>query len=170
MKLLIHDLKNSADDMLKTVFEDINNQVTVISNNNECKFCIGCFNCWNRSAGTCILKDGYEKTGSQIGKCDELIIISECVYGGFSPFVKRLIDRSISCVLPFFEIVEGKMRHKMRYKNSPTVSVYFYGTNISESDKSIANRLVSANARNFHMNVKNVDFTDNIHGIFGGKL
>ncbi|WP_407654270.1 MULTISPECIES: hypothetical protein [Caproicibacterium] len=35
-----------------------------------------------------------------LSQCDELILISKCCYGGFSPFVKNVLDRSIPYIHP----------------------------------------------------------------------
>ena len=86
----------------------------VISDNGTIKPCIECFGCWLKSPGQCIIKDGYEKMGANIHKADEITVISRYTYGGFSPFVKIVFDRSNGWVLPFFDIYQGQMHHKMR--------------------------------------------------------
>ena len=52
-----------------------------------------------------MIRDGYERMGALIHKAEEVVVISEYTYGGLSPFVKNVFDRSISFVLPFFEII-----------------------------------------------------------------
>jgi hypothetical protein len=93
-----------------------------------------------------------------MGKCEELIMISECLYGGFSSFVKKVQDRCISYVRPDFDIVNDEMRHRRRYFNKIKLSAYFYGEDITEEEKITAENIVKANAKNFYAVVEKVVF------------
>ena len=88
--------------------------------------CIGCFGCWVKTPGKCVIHDGYEGTGIEMSKCTELILISQCCYGSVSPFVKMVQDRAISYIHPDFELRKGEMHHKRRYQNVIETSAYFY--------------------------------------------
>jgi len=127
--------------------------------------CTGCFGCWIKTPGRCIIKDAYMTMGEELKKCEELILISKCTYGGFSPFVKNILDRSISYILPHFEIINSEMHHKRRYDNTIKVSAYFYGEDISEKEKEIAKQLVHANMVNFHGVVTDVCFFNTVDEI-----
>lgn len=164
MKLLIHDLD-------KTYFEnfmgDIKQDVIVIDNTNKINYCIGCFGCWTKTPATCVIKDSFMDMGKLIAKSEDIIIISECVYGGYSPFIKNVLDRSISYVLPYFIIREGEMHHKNRYLNQNKISVYFYGKDITDEEKITAVNLVSGNALNLNMLVKNYLVTKDLEDLKG---
>lgn len=71
------------------------------------RHCIGCFGCWVKTPGECIIKDSYQNMGKQLSKCEELILISKCTYGGVSPFVKNVLDRAIPYISPNFRIVNN---------------------------------------------------------------
>ncbi|MBQ5824999.1 MAG: flavodoxin family protein [Clostridia bacterium] len=120
--------------------------------------CVGCFGCWTKTPGECLIKDGYSSVAARIGKCDELVIVSKCFYGGFSPFVKNVLDRAIGYILPDFVIRNGVMKHKSRYGNTMRVSACFYGENISDAEKSTAKRIVRANAENYNAKLGKVEF------------
>ena len=111
--------------------------------------CLGCFGCWVKTPGRCVIHDGYENTGIQLGKCTELILISQCCYGSVSPFVKAVLDRAISYLHPDFVLRKGQMHHKRRYQNVITLSAYFYGEHITESEKKTARKLLQSNAVNY---------------------
>ncbi len=150
MKLIISDMDGL------NVKEDSSSRI--IYNNGNIRHCIGCFGCWVKTPGQCVIKDGYENVGELLSRCDELIIISECTYGGFSVFVKNVLDRAISYVSPYFTMRNNEMHHKRRYENIINISVYFYGENITQSEKETAGELVLANATNFDAKVKGVLF------------
>jgi multimeric flavodoxin WrbA len=163
VKLIIHDLEDSVFNNLgvKIGYGD-----EVISNNGMITPCLGCFGCWIRTPSICIIRDGYQYIGKLFAEKDEIMIISRCVYGGFSPFVKNVCDRSIGSLLPFFEIIQGRMHHAPRTKNRPKFSVCFYG-DITEKEKKTAVKLILANAINIHAAFHSVEFFTAIDEIRG---
>lgn len=153
MKLIITDIK--------TPDFNIVGEHKIIKPDGMIKHCIGCFGCWLKTPGECVIRDGFHCTGWDMGKCEELIMISECLYGGFSTFVKKVQDRCISYVRPDFDIVNDEMRHKRRYFNRIKLSVYFYGKDLTEGERRTAENIVRANAKNFYAAVERVVFIKN---------
>ena len=121
---------------------------------------MGCFGCWTKTPGQCVIQDEYQKIGALFGNTDELMIISRCSFGSYSSFIKNVIDRSIAYFLPFFEIRQGEMHHKVRYHNTIQFRVFFYGEDLSENEKKTAKLLVEANVQNFNGILKQVCFVD----------
>ncbi len=163
MKLIIHDLSKEESSKIPIFSDDS----IIISNMSKIKRCTGCFGCWFKTPGKCVLKDGYEHMGEHLGKADELIVISRCSFGSYSPFVKTVFDRSISYILPLFEKIEGEMHHQARYNNKLRLTVLFYGDNITNEEKETAKILVKRNALNFHSSVERLIFLDGIDKIKG---
>lgn len=155
MKLIIHDL--ITQDFQKH-FPDLQESAMVISNDGMIHHCIGCFGCWVKTPAACVIRDKYGDMGEYLSKCNEIIIISKCLYGGFSPFVKNVLDRSISYLHPYFEIRKGEMHHKMRYKNHIEMKIWFYGEDITEKEKQTAQKLAEANFINLNCNMGKVQF------------
>lgn len=148
MNMIIHDL---TDERFRAAFSQIPSDTAVISDNGAVQTCVGCFGCWIKTPGVCVLKDGYENMGALLSRTDRLIIISECCFGGYSPFVKTVLDRSISYLLPFFKTIDDETHHQQRYRKDLTLSVYFYGKSVSIREIETANELVKANSRNFYI-------------------
>lgn len=109
--------------------------------------CQGCFGCWLKTPGTCVLKDNLQNIGAAIAHSRELILASRCRYGGFSPEVKRALDRSISQSLPFFTYRGGKLHHILRYHSAPALTVCFYGP-MTDFERETAQRMAQANRVN----------------------
>jgi multimeric flavodoxin WrbA len=120
--------------------------------------CIGCFGCWVKTPGQCVIKDEYTNMGQLLGGCNDLTLVSKCTYGGFSPYVKNVLDRSVPYISPYFVYRNKEMHHKSRYDNTIGISAYFYGADITEKEKETAIRIVSANALNFNAKVNGVYF------------
>lgn len=159
MKLLIHDIETND---FQKLFPSLLDDAMVISNNGNIHHCIGCFGCWVKTPAACVIRDEYGDMGEYLSKCEEMIIISKCCYGGFSPFVKNVLDRGISYVHPYFKIRNGEMHHQRRYKNHIDMQVWFYGENITEKEKQTAQKLVKANSINLFCNVSRITFAHNI--------
>lgn len=147
MKIIIHDL-NQQEFTVWHLNEDAD--TIIISDNGTIRNCIGCFGCWIKTPGVCVLKDNYNNMGELLSKCDELIIISQCVYGSYSPFIRNIWDRSIPYLLPYFITRNGETHHLNRYKNNFSLSVHFYGDDITREERETATALVEANGANFY--------------------
>ena len=158
MKLLIHDM---SEEELRGILPspDIESyNVVSPSPSRSIRNCIGCFGCWIKTPGACVIRDDYGDMGDLLSKTDEVLVISRCVYGGFSPFVKNVLDRSISYMHPDFEIRNGEMHHKRRYPHSFNWRVWFYGGNITESEKQTAEKIIKANSINLQCQVQELRF------------
>lgn len=154
MRMIIHDLPQQMFDSIgmKTAGD------TVISDNGSIKSCIGCFGCWIKTPGVCVLKDEYRHMGELLAACHELLVISQCFYGSYSPFVRNVWDRSIPYLLPYFTTKNSETHHTPRYQNRLTYAAYFYGEAITEAEMQTAKELVRANAANFYTDVTHISF------------
>lgn len=146
MTVIIHDL---SKELFQTFFPNINKNTYLISNTDSIQNCIGCFGCWIKTPGKCVIKDNYDNMGELLSQTGNLVIISKCYYGGYSAFVKNVLERSISYMLPFFRTINNETHHKPRYKKSLNFSVYFYGENVTPQEMDTAQKLVQANSINF---------------------
>lgn len=162
MKLIITDIENFS--------VPIEGEYKIIKPKGDIRHCIGCFGCWVRTPGKCVLRDGYEGTGIDMSKCTELILISRCYYGSVSPFVKIVQDRAISYIQADFVIRKGEMHHKRRYKNVITLSAHLYGENITDTEKETTRNLIEANADNYDGLVKDVHFYKSVEELEGVTL
>ncbi|NLM42198.1 MAG: flavodoxin family protein [Firmicutes bacterium] len=154
MRLVIHDLES---DYFEQRFSGQLSNWHVISPTTPIHHCLGCFGCWVKTPGACVIQDQYANLGELLALCQEVLIISRCCYGGFSPFVKNVLDRSIPYIHPFFVNKHGEMHHRRRYSNRSRLKVWFYGET-TEHEKITALGLVQANAVNFWWEAAGVEF------------
>ena len=167
MKLLLHDLD---DDGFKQVRLNVQEDTVIMAESPDIRNCIGCFGCWVKTPAACLIRDRLGDMGALIAKCDELTIISRCVYGGYSPFIKNVLDRSISYILPYFTIRSGEMHHSSRYANRLKLSVYFYGPDLTPDEEATAVQLVSANGLNLNTRENSVRFVADLRELEGKAL
>jgi len=144
MKVLIHDLNEQNLSFPAEIEKDF----VMVNANGAFAYCTGCFKCWLKTPGTCVINDRIKNIGALLGNSDETIIISRNNYGGYSEQVKRILDRSISGNMPFFTYRSWKMRHIKRYKfDRKRLVVILYG-NFLESEIKTAELIVEANRSN----------------------
>lgn len=143
-KMIIHDLSEDEWSKLELDLEN----TTVIPADGKYAPCKGCFGCWLKTPGKCVMKDKLQNIAAQIVSSDELIIVSENCYGGYSSRVKNVIDRSIATSLPFFAFRNKQIHHARRYpKKQIDLVVYLYG-DMTEKEKKLAEKLIVANGIN----------------------
>ncbi|XOF34021.1 MAG: flavodoxin family protein [Candidatus Electrothrix sp. YB6] len=83
--------------------------------------CIGCFNCWLKTPGRCIYNDAGQYILQNIVTSDILILFSPVVFGGYSSELKKIVDRFLPIVLPFFIKAHGETHHPPRYTDFPRI-------------------------------------------------
>lgn len=162
MRVIIHDMEDEQFNALQITMEETD---VIYSDMEDMKSCIGCFGCWVKTPGRCVIKDGYENIGRDLAQSEKVLIISRCVYGSYSPFVKNVLDRSISYALPFFVNKNHEMHHQMRYNNSPQLEVVFYNKDMTEAEVLTAQALVEANRINMNMELQGVHFCEGTHQV-----
>lgn len=111
--------------------------------------CAGCFGCWVKTPGICVIKDDLQLAAPILGNTESFIIISNITYGGYSSEVKRFMDRSLGYIQPYFTRRGNEMHHVSRYTSKLNLIVIGYGAK-SELEKTVFGQLVAANALNMN--------------------
>lgn len=156
MNLVIHDLKAEEWETVRGRYEGWQ----VVSDRGTIRPCVGCFCCWNKTPGQCVIRDRYENMGPLLHAAEEVHVISRYTYGGFSGFVKNVFDRCLGYVLPQFEVIGGETHHRKRYAEEKPFTFIFYGHGLNEDEKASARRYVGAVCANIRGYVKAVHFYD----------
>lgn len=154
MKVLLHDLD---PEIFAKLCPNLSENICVISQKEPIKKCIGCFGCWLKTPGECIIQDGYGSLGKKMGESTDYIIISRVIYGGLSPFVKNVLDRNINYILPYFEVRNKEMHHKPRYSKQIRFTVIGYGEDITKGEAKTFTNLI--NAIGVNLNVSGIQQT-----------
>lgn len=120
--------------------------------NSDLTHCIGCFNCWISTPGICIYDDLAREINNSIIWSDICILLTPVKYGCYSPAIKRVLDRSIGNILPFFKMINGEMHHAPRYDKYPQLVMVGYGEEITIQEENTFQDLNRANAINLQKN------------------
>ncbi len=79
--------------------------------------CAGCFSCWTKTPGTCILNDDMTRELFPKWRDAEVVIYATPLYNyGMAGALKTFIERTIPSFLPYFDIHKGRMYHPLRHK------------------------------------------------------
>ncbi len=79
--------------------------------------CVNCFNCWIKTPGRCFHIDEGAEILQAILNSNTVILFTPVVFGGYSSELKRIIDRFLPLLLPFFKKSQGETHHPPRYSN-----------------------------------------------------
>ena len=154
MKVMIHDLGPEFEEAFASRFD------RVLSADGKYAPCQGCFGCWTRHPAECKMKDRLQQVCRVIGQADELVIVTKNLYGGYSPAVKNVLDRSIGTSTPFSTYRGRQMHHTLRYGRHDLWKVIVYGE-ITDAEKETFRYLAERNALNDGYGRSEVDFIEN---------
>jgi multimeric flavodoxin WrbA len=82
----------------------------------DIKPCRGCFSCWVKTPGICVIRDdGQEPILRAWAEADLVALLTPITFGGYAPELKKALDRIIPVLLPFFIKIRGEAHHPQRY-------------------------------------------------------
>ena len=87
----------------------------------EIRPCLGCFSCWNKTPGSCCIRDDMQEVIQKLLWADVTIWSFPLYYYTVPGTLKNLIDRQLPMVLPFMtddETQTGSGSHPSRYDMS----------------------------------------------------
>ena len=116
----------------------------------EIASCRGCFHCWVKTPGICVIPDEGRSVAEACMRSDVVVLITPVTFGGYSPPIKKTLDRLIPILSPFFMKIRGEIHHKPRYAKYP--SLIGIGLLEKEDDEEAAlfSQIVGRNAINMH--------------------
>jgi len=115
------------------------------------KRCIGCFGCWVKNPGICVIDDVGRKVAESWVQSDLLIIASPVLFGTYSFTLKKALDRIVPNILPYFTRIGGEVHHARRYMYEQRLLVFGHMEVADAGEEETFKELVSRNAINFHM-------------------
>ncbi len=120
--------------------------------------CTGCFGCWTKTPGKCVIRDDAVKIYPEIAKCDTLLYVSRIKYGGYDTAMKTMLERALPIQQAFIRLLDGETHHIQREVVPKKAAVIAYGDTGSE-EREIFEQLVARNAYNMNFESYRVIFT-----------
>jgi hypothetical protein len=112
--------------------------------------CTGCFGCWTRTPGQCVIDDDARSVAEKVAASDVYAVVSPVAFGSFGSLAKSVQDRLICLVLPHFTTVEGEVHHRPRYERYPVFLALGTLATPDAEQAALFARLVERNSVNMH--------------------
>lgn len=121
--------------------------------------CIGCFGCWTKTPGKCVIRDDAIKIYPLIAQSEKVLYISHIKYGSYDSTLKTMLERAIPIQQAFIRLVDGETHHVQRNVVLKDATIIGYG-NILEEEKEIFKDLVARNAKNMNFKTYKIIFAN----------
>lgn len=113
--------------------------------------CTGCFGCWVKTPGICVINDFGREVARLVVQSDLLILLAPVTFGGYSSELKKAMDRfACPILLPFFMKIGDEVHHKARYKSLPNLIGIGTLPRPDEESERIFTDVVNRNSINLH--------------------
>ena len=89
----------------------------------DIKFCTGCFGCWVKTPGECVVKDASHDVCRAVINSDFLLWAAPLRMGFPDAALKKMMDKSIPLIHPYFVVDHGEAHHRPRYDHYPRVGL-----------------------------------------------
>ncbi len=109
--------------------------------------CVGCFGCWTKTPGKCVIRDDATEIYPYIAKSNKVLYVSRIKYVGYDSIMKTMLERSIPVQQAFIRIYNGETHHVQRDVQLKDATIIAYG-DISDEEKDIFKDMVARNANN----------------------
>jgi multimeric flavodoxin WrbA len=115
----------------------------------EIKPCRGCFACWAKTPGTCVIQDDAQEAILRAwAEADLIAFLTPVTFGGYAPELKKTLDRIMPVLLPFFMKIRGETHHPQRYPRRRRLLAVGTQRQEDADSESVFRNLVKRNALN----------------------
>lgn len=91
----------------------------LILRNMDIKQCLGCWGCWVKTPGECLVKDDTVNIRREFITSDLVLMVSPIIMGFTSALLKKATDKLIPLIHPYNAIRNNEIHHLKRYDKYP---------------------------------------------------
>ena len=73
--------------------------------------CVGCFGCWVKTPGRCVIRDDAVKVYPLIARSERLIYVTKVELGSYGTVMKTMLERAIPVQQAFIRLYCGETHH-----------------------------------------------------------
>ena len=109
---------------LSNLLESNKHEVTIFTlREMDLRYCVGCFGCWVKTPGECVSGDGSHDIRRECINSDFVLFASPVIMGFTSALLKKVHDKLIPLIHPYFELVQNEVHHLARYDKYPLMGL-----------------------------------------------
>ncbi|MGI6254865.1 MAG: flavodoxin family protein [Acutalibacter sp.] len=120
--------------------------------------CVGCYGCWTKTPGKCVIRDDAVKVYPRIAASERLMYVSRVRYGGYDTPMKTMLERAIPVQQAFIRLHHGETHHVQRNVVPKQAVIVGYGA-LSQEEQVLFQKVVARNAHNMNFESYRVVFT-----------
>ena len=121
--------------------------------------CTGCFGCWTKTPGRCVLRDDAVKVYPLIARARRVLYVTRVRYGSYDIPMKTMLERAIPIQKAFIRLHHGETHHEQRAVEEKDAVIIAYGARSAE-ERTVFEHLIGRNANNMLFNTWKVRFVD----------
>ena len=114
--------------------------------------CIGCWNCWLKTPGRCVMKDQTSELYRDYVNSHTVILLMDTAQGFINHQAKAFLDRTIPHYHPYIEMVDGECHHAARYERYPDMVFYYDAKELTKNEEQIIEDYLYRTAYHFKSN------------------
>lgn len=111
--------------------------------------CVGCFGCWTKTPGRCVIRDDATQVYPLIARSERLVYVSRIRYGSYDTVMKTMLERAIPIQQAFIRSHHGETHHYQRAVAPKQALIVAYGDTGAE-EQALFRQLVARNAHNMN--------------------
>jgi NAD(P)H-dependent FMN reductase len=114
----------------------------------------------------CVEADAGREIAKAVIRSDVAVFFTPVAFGGYSPELKKIFERFIQLISPFFQMDHGEVHHPPRYTRRPRLIMVGVQRHRNPAEAHIFKTLAGRNAINFHAPsyaAEVVQSTDDVH-------
>jgi len=124
--------------------------------------CRGCWNCWLKTPGQCVIKDQMAESYRDYVNSDTVILLMDTAQGFINHQAKAFLDRTIPHYHPYIEIVDGECHHVARYQRYPDLAFYYDQEGLTDLEGQIIEDYLYRTAYHFRSKAYRIKKVDNL--------
>jgi hypothetical protein len=137
--ITLFDLRKKEDSELIAAIQNLYSEpLNVITlREQSINKCIGCWNCWVKTPGRCVMKDQMAGSYNDYVNSATVILVMDTAQGFINHQAKAFLDRTIPHYHPYIEMVDGECHHVARYERYPDMVFYFEPEGLTEQEDQV---------------------------------
>ncbi|KAB3525896.1 flavodoxin family protein [Alkaliphilus serpentinus] len=153
MKTLF-DLRGEKDDEVVEAIQNLYDEHLKVVRFGEESIaaCIGCWSCWLKTPGRCVMKDQMAEIYPDYVNSDTVILLMDTAQGFINHQAKAFLDRTIPHYHPYIELVDGECHHVARYHRYPNMVFYYDTVGLTNEEEQVIEDYLFRTAYHFKSN------------------